>query len=317
MSREGDREAWPDLPYEVWRDTCASLQLWTQIVGKIRLSQTPWLNHSWHVALYVTARGLTTSPIPFGERILQIDFDFISHLLLVEVSNGAQRQLPLRAQPIADFYAAVMAALDDLGIRVKIGEWPNEVPNPIRFSDDRVHDAYEPEYARRFWRVLLQVDRVFKLFRSGFIGKCSPVHFFWGSFDLAVTRFSGRRAPLHPGGVPNLSDEVVREAYSHEVSSAGFWPGGGVIEYPAFYSYAYPEPEGFRLTAVRPKAAFYSEELREFILPYDAVRTAESPDEMLLEFLQSTYEAAASAGNWDRAALECPLGEAGVPRVVS
>jgi Family of unknown function (DUF5996) len=317
MSREQDREAWPDLPYEVWRDSCATLQLWTQIVGKIRLSQTPWLNHSWHVALYVTARGLTTSPIPFGERIFQIDFDFIDHLLLIGVSDGTQRQLPLRAQPIADFYAAVMAALDDLGIRVKIGEWPNEVPNPIRFSDDRVHDAYEPEYARRFWRVLLQVDRVFKLFRSGFIGKCSPVHFFWGSFDLAVTRFSGRRAPLHRGGVPNLSDDVVREAYSHEVSSAGFWPGGGAIEYPAFYSYAYPEPEGFRLTAGRPKAAFYSEELREFILPYDAVRTAESPDEMLLEFLQSTYEAAASAGNWDRAALECPLGEAGVPRVVS
>ena len=317
MSRERDREAWPDLPYEVWRNTCATLQLWTQIVGKIRLSQTPWLNHSWHVALYVTARGLTTSPIPFGERIFQIDFDFIDHLLLVEVSNGAQRQLPLRAQPIADFYAAVMAALDDLGIKVKIGGWPNEVPNPIRFIDDRVHDAYEPEYARRFWGVLLQVDRVFKLFRSAFIGKCSPVHFFWGSFDLAVTRFSGRRAPLHPGGVPHLSDEVVREAYSHEVSSAGFWPGGGTIEYPAFYSYAYPEPEGFGLTAVHPKAAFYSEELREFILPYDAVRTAESPDEMLLEFLQSTYEAAASAGNWDRAALECPLGEAGVPRVVS
>jgi hypothetical protein len=317
MSREQDREAWPDLPYEVWRDTCATLQLWTQIIGKIRLSQTPWLNHSWHVALYVTARGLTTSPIPFGERIFQIDFDFIDHLLLIGVNDGTQRQLPLRAQPIADFYAAVMAALDDLGIRVKIGEWPNEVPNPIRFSDDRVHDAYEPEYARRFWRVLLQVDRVFKLFRSGFIGKCSPVHFFWGSFDLAVTRFSGRRAPLHPGGVPNLSDEVVREAYSHEVSSAGFWPGGGAIAYPAFYSYTYPEPEGFRLTAVRPKAAFYNEELREFILPYDAVRTAESPDEMLLEFLQSTYEAAASTGNWDRAALECPLGQARVPRVVS
>jgi hypothetical protein len=317
MYCEGNREAWPDLPYEVWRDTCVTLQLWTQIVGKIRLSQTPWLNHSWHVALYVTARGLTTSPIPFGERIFQIDFDFIDHLLLVEVSNGAQRQLPLRAQPTADFYAAVMAALDDLGIRVKIGEWPNEVPNPIRFSDDRVHDAYEPEYARRFWRVLLQVDRVFKLFRSGFIGKCSPVHFFWGSFDLAVTRFSGRRAPLHPGGVPNLSDEVVLEAYSHEVSSAGFWPGGGVIEYPAFYSYAYPELEGFGLTAVQPKAAFYSEELREFILPYDAARTADAPDEMLLEFLQCTYEAAASAGNWDRAALDCPFGEAGVPRVVS
>jgi hypothetical protein len=317
VAREGDLEAWPDLPYEAWRDSCATLQLWTQIVGKIRLSQTPWLNHSWHVTLYLTTRGLTTSPIPFGKRIFQIDFDFIDHLLRIEVSDGAERQLPLRAQPVADFYGAVMAALVDLGIRVNIGELPNEVPNPIRFSEDRAHAAYDQEYARRFWRVLLHVDRVFKLFRSGFIGKCSPVHFFWGSFDLAVTRFSGRRAPLHPGGVPNLPDALVREAYSHEVSSAGFWPGGGVIEYPAFYSYAYPEPAGFRSTAIRPEAAFYSEELREFILPYDAVRTAGSPDETLLEFLQSTYEAAASAGNWDRAALECPLGRVGVPRVVS
>ena len=317
VSRAGDLEAWPDLPYEVWRETCATLQLWTQIVGKIRLSLTPWLNHSWHVTLYLTARGLTTSPIPFGERIFQIDFDFIEHLLRVEVNDGAQRQIPLRAQPVADFYAAVMVALSDLGIRVKINERPNEVPDPIRFSEDRVHAAYDLEYAHRFCRVLLQADRLFKLFRTGFIGKCSPVHFFWGSFDLAVTRFSGRRAPLHPGGVPNLPDQLVCEAYSHEVSSAGFWPGGGVIEYPAFYSYAYPEPAGFHAAAVQPKAAFYSEALREFILPYDAVRTAKSPDETLLEFLQSTYEAAASAGNWDRAALECPLGRAGVPRVVS
>jgi hypothetical protein len=317
VSRDGDVEAWPDLPYEVWRDTCATLQLWTQIIGKIRLSQTPWLNHSWHVTLYVTARGLTTSPIPFGERIFQIEFDFINHLLRVDTSDGAQRQIPLRAQPLADFYATVMAALSDLGIGVKINERPNEVQDPIRFSEDRGHAAYDPEYAHRFWKVLLQADRMFKLFRTGFIGKGSPVHFFWGSFDLAVTRFSGRRAPLHPGGVPNLSDDLVCEAYSHEVSSAGFWPGGGVIEYPAFYSYAYPEPAGFRAAAVRPKAAFYSEELREFILPYDAVRTAESPDETLLEFLQSTYEVAASAGNWDRAALECPLGRAGVPRAVS
>ena len=312
-----NREAWPDLPYEAWRDTCATLQLWTQIIGKIRLAQTPWLNHSWHVTLYVTARGLTTSPIPFCERIFQIDFDFIAHLLRIEVSDGAQRQLTLRAQPVADFYAALMEALSDLGIGVKINERPNEVPTSIRFSEDRVHAAYDPAYAQSFWRVLVQVDRVFKLFRSGFIGKCSPVHFFWGSFDLAVTRFSGRRAPRHPGGVPNLSDEVVWEAYSHEVSSAGFWPGGGLIQYPAFYSYAYPEPAGFRSAAVRPGAAFYSEELREFILPYDAVRAANSPDETLIEFLQSTYEAAASAGNWDRAALECPLGKAGVPRVVT
>jgi Family of unknown function (DUF5996) len=317
VSSERDREAWPDLPYEVWRESCATLQLWTQIVGKIRLSQTPWLNHSWHVTLYVTARGLTTSPIPLGERNFQIDFDFIGHVLRVEVSGGAQRQLPLRPQAVADFYAAVMATLADLGIRVKINERPNEVPNPIRFSQDRAHAVYVPEYAHRFWRALLQVDRVFKLFRSGFIGKCSPVHFFWGSFDLAVTRFSGCRAPPHPGGVPNLPDDVVREAYSHEVSSAGFWPGGGVIEYPAFYSYAYPEPPKFRLATVHPKAAFYSEELREFILPYDGVRTAAAPDETLLEFLQSTYEAAAEAGNWDRAELECPLGRPGIPRPVA
>ena len=317
VSREGDPEAWPDLPYEVWRDTSSTLQLWTQIAGKIRLALTPWVNHSWHVTLYVTAHGLTTSPIPFGKRIFQINFDFINHLLRVETSNGAQRQISLRAQPVADFYAAIMATLADLGIQVKINERPSEVPNPIRFSKDRVHAAYEPEYAHHFWKVLLQVDRVFKLFRSGFIGKCSPVHFFWGSFDLAVTRFSGRRAPLHPGGVPNLPDEVVCEAYSLEVSSAGFWPGGGAIEYPAFYSYAYPEPAGFRSASVRPRAAFYSEELREFILPYDAVRTAESPDQTLLEFLQSTYEAAADTGSWDRAALECPQGQAGIPRKVS
>jgi hypothetical protein len=240
-SRETDREAWPDLPYRVWKDTCATLQLWTQIVGKIRLSQTPWLNHSWHVPLYMTARGLTTSPIPFGERVFQIDFDFIDHLLRIETSDGRQRQIPLRAQLVADFYVAVVAALADLRIKVRIGERPNEVPDPIRFSEDKTHAAYDPEYACRFWRILLQVDWLFKLFRTGFIGKCSPVHFFWGSFDLAVTRFSGRSAPVHPGGIPNLSDEVVREAYSHEVSSAGFWPGGGIIEYPAFYSYGHLE----------------------------------------------------------------------------
>jgi hypothetical protein len=317
MLRDGRRDTWPELPYEAWRETCATLQLGTQIVGKVRLSGTPWLNHSWHVTLYVTARGLTTSPIPFGEGIFQIDFDFIDHVLQVETSDGARRRVRLRAEPVADFYAAFMATLADLGIRVKIDERPNEVANPVRFSEDLVHAAYDPDCANRFWRVLVQVDRVLKLFRTGFIGKSSPVHFFWGSFDLAVTRFSGRRAPLHPGGIPSLSSAIVREAYSHEVSSAGFWPGGGAIEYPAFYSYAYPEPAGFRSAYVRPEAAFYSEELREFILPYDAVRTAALPDETLLDFLQSTYEAAADAGNWDRAALECPCGKAGVPRPVS
>ena len=316
-SCEGDGKSWPDLPYKSWQDTCATLQLWTQIVGKIRLSHTPWLNHSWHVTLYLTARGLTTSAISCRDRVFQIDFDFIDHVLRIETSDRPQLRLPLKAQPVADFYATVMAALADLGISAKISEWPNEVSDRIRFSEDRGHAAYDPEYANRFWRALSRVDRVLKLFRTGFIGKCSPVHFFWGSFDLAVTRFSGRRAPLHPGGVPNLSNAVVREAYSHEVSSAGFWPGGGLIKYPAFYSYAYPEPARFPTASVRPEAAFYSEQLREFILAYDVVRAAESPEAMLLEFLQSTYEAASNGGDWDRAALECPLGKVGVPRAVA
>jgi hypothetical protein len=313
-NRDARGADWPELPYAAWRDTCATLHLWTQIVGKIRLSQAPWLNHSWHVALYVTARGLTTSLIPYGTRAFQVDFDFHDHAVRMHTSDGRRWEAPLRAQTVADFHAEIMAALVQLDLPISIDEMPNELPEPIRFSQDRVHAAYDPEFAHRFWRVLLQASRVFELFRSGFIGKCSPVHFFWGSFDLAVTRFSGRPAPLHPGGVPNLADEVVREAYSHEVSSAGFWPGSGALDYPAFYSYAYPEPEGFRAARVEPAAAFFSEPLGEFILPYDAVRTAESPDAALLAFLQSTYRAAASAARWDRERLECPLGSAGVPR---
>lgn len=307
-------ETWPELAYASWRETCSTLRLWTQVVGKIRLAQTPWLNHSWHVALYVTARGLATSPIPYGERAFEIAFDFIDHQLVVMTSDGQVWRMPLRPQTVADFYASVMAALADLGLTIHINEKPNETPEAIRFSEDRLHAAYDPEYAHRFWRALLQIDRVFKLFRTGFIGKCSPVHFFWGSFDLAVTRFSGRRAPLHPGGVPNLPDDIVREAYSHEVSSAGFWPGGGGVEYPAFYSYCYPAPAAFRSTSIQPEAAFFSEELQEFILPYDAVRSSRSPDATLLEFLQNSYEAAADAGGWDRAALECALGAPGKPR---
>jgi len=304
MTQSGpDHDAWPVLPLSAWRETCSTLHLWTQIVGKIRLSQTPWLNHSWHVALYLTARGLSTSLIPHGDKAFQIDFDFIDHVLRIESSDGAQRQMRLCAQSVADFFAKITAALSDLGVSLRISELPNELPNPIRFSEDRVHAAYDAAYAHSFWRLLLQADRVFKIFRTGFIGKCSPVHFFWGSFDLAVTRFSGRRAPLHPGGVPNLPDDVVREAYSHEVSSAGFWPGGGAIDYPAFYSYAYPAPPGFSSAPVRPQSAFFSEELKEFVLPYEAVRTAAAPDATLLEFLQSTYEAAARGGDWDRAAL--------------
>jgi hypothetical protein len=307
---------WPELPTGAWRDTYETLQLWTQIIGKIRLARSPWLNHSWHVALYVTARGLTTSPIPEGIRSFQIDLDFIDHALRISTSDGATRQLALAGQSVASFYEAVIADLAGLGIRIAIDEMPNELPEPIRFSQDRRHASYDPDAVRRFFQILVNADRVFKQFRSGFLGKASPVHFFWGSFDLAVTRFSGRRAPRHPGGIPHLSDAVACEAYSHEVSSAGFWPGSGAIDYPAFYSYAYPEPAGFRAARVRPDAAFFSEALGEFILPYEAVRTAAAPEQALLEFLQSTYEAAANAAKWDRDVLECPLGQPGVVRQI-
>jgi hypothetical protein len=305
--------AWPALPYEAWRDTRTNLQLRAQIIGKIRLAQTPWINHSWHVTQYLTARGLTTGPIPHGERVFQIDFDFIDHRLLVHSSDGRTRFMPLVEQPVADFYAALTALLGELGLEVRINLLPNEIANPIPFNEDHEHRAYDPAAVQRFWRVLQQVDRVFTLFRSGFIGKVSPVHFFWGSFDLAVTRFSGRPAPLHPGGIPGLPDAVVREAYSHEVSSAGFWPGGDDVNYAAFYSYAYPEPAGFESAAVRPAQAFYHKGLGEFVLPYDAVRTADSPDKALLSFLRTTFEAAAECAQWDRA-LQCPIGIAGIPR---
>jgi hypothetical protein len=310
------RAVWPELPYAGWRDTCATLHLWTQIVGKIRLARTPWLNHSWHVVLYVTARGLTTSPIPHGDHTFELEFDFLRHVLLVSTDDGERREIGLFPRTVADFYAEVMGVLSGLGLETRIHEVPNEIPDAVRFSEDRVHASYDPDFAERHWRALVQVNRVLGAFRSSFIGKCSPVHFFWGSFDLAVTRFSGRRAPPHPGGVPNLSDAVVREAYSHEVSSSGFWPGGGAIDYPAFYSYAYPEPAGFASAAIRPAEAFYSDALREYVLPYDAVRTAGDPDHALLDFLTSTYAAAALTGTWDRAALECGVGVPGRPRPV-
>jgi Family of unknown function (DUF5996) len=307
---------WPELPTAAWRETYATLHLWTQIVGKIRLARAPWLNHSWHVTLYVTGRGLTTSPIPDGIRTFQIDFDFIDHHLGISTSEGATRQFALAGKSVAGFYAAVMADLAELGIHIVIDEMPNELPEPIRFSQDNRHASYDPSAVRRFFQILANADQVFKQFRTGFLGKASPVHFFWGSFDLAVTRFSGRRAPRHPGGVPNLSDAVACEAYSHEVSSAGFWPGSGAIDYPAFYSYAYPEPPGFRSTRIMPEAAFFSEALGEFILPYDAMRTASDPDQTLLAFLQSSYEAAANAAQWDRDALECAPGKPGVVREI-
>ena len=278
--------------------------MWTQIVGKIRLAQSPWINHSWHVTLYVTARGLTTSLIPYGTRTFQLDFDFIDHRLLIHSSDGGLGTVLLRPQSVAAFYHQLWDELGKLDLHVKINKRPNEVPEAIPFEQDEQHASYDPDYASRFWRVLVQADRVFTRFRARFIGKCSPVHFFWGAADLAVTRFSGRPAPEHPGGIPNLPESVTREAYSHEVSSCGFWPGGGAISFPAFYSYAYPEPHGFAEAMVKPAAAFYNAQLREFVLPYDAIREDESPDDTLLEFLQTTYEAAANLAHWDRNSLE-------------
>jgi hypothetical protein len=310
------RTAWPELPTEEWRETYATLHLWTQIVGKIRLAKSPWLNHSWHVTLYVTPRGLTTSPVPDGTRTFQIDFDFIDHRLRISTSDGVNRHFALPGLSVASFYSTLMEALAELGIAVTIDEMPNELPDPVRFSQDTAHASYDPDAVGRLLQILVNCDRVFKQFRTGFLGKSSPVHFFWGSFDLAVTRFSGRRAPRHPGGVPNLPDAVAHEAYSHEVSSAGFWPGSGAIDYPAFYSYAYPEPAGFRTAKVRPDAAFFSEAMSEFVLPYDAVRKADDPDKALLDFLNSTYEAAANAAKWDRGALECNPGQPGVVREI-
>lgn len=300
----GNIDPWPSLPPGEWKDTAATLHMWTQIVGKIRLSQTPWINHSWHVTLYLTSRGLTTSPIPYGLKTFQMDFDFIDHKLVIETSDGNVRLLDLRPRTVADFYSQVMSSLKSVGIDVAIHTTPNEIPDPIPFEEDHQHASYDADYANRFWRVLVQSDRIFKEFRARFIGKCSPVHFFWGSFDLAVTRFSGRTAPPHPGGVPHMPDVVAREAYSHEVSSCGFWPGGGAIDYPAYYAYAYPTPEGFKDYKIKPKGAFYSNDLGEFLLPYDEVRTSDDPDAALLGFLQSTYEAAADLAKWDRAALE-------------
>jgi hypothetical protein len=303
---------WPELSYARSRESLATVQLCTQIVGKVRLALTPWLNHGWHVPLYVTARGLGTSPIPYRGAIFDIELDFVAHELIVRTSGGEQRRLPLEPRSVADFYARVMAMLAELGIAVAIKELPNEVTDPIPFSKDRARRAYDRNAVHAFWLALIQADRVFKQFRTGFLGKASAVHFFWGSFDLAVTRFSGRKAPLHPGGVPGLPDEVTREAYSHEVSSAGFWPGNDAYPAAAFYSYAYPEPPGFRERPVS-RGAQFDAKLGEFVLPYEAVRAAPDPDAVLLGFLSDTYTAAADMGGWDRAHLECP---SGAPREV-
>lgn len=298
------QDQWPALPLDDWADTYATLHRWTQIVGKIRLSQTPWTNHSWHGTLYVTSRGLTTSPIPHGPRTFEITFDFLEHKLLIQPSDGDSEMLDLRPQTVADFYRQLLGKLDEMGLGVSIHGRPNELEDATPFAEDVSHGSYEPEHAAKLWRVLVQTQRVFQRFRAGFIGKCSPVHFFWGAFDLAVTRFSGRPAPPHPGGAPNCPDWVMREAYSHELSSCGFWPGGGPHPFPFFYSYAYPEPDGFSSATVQPDGAFYSKDLREWILPLDVVREATSPDDALLAFLETTYQAAADLGHWDRSTLE-------------
>jgi len=306
---------WPELDYAGWRDTLLTVHLWTQIVGKVRTALTPWLNHSWHVPFYVTARGIGTSPIPIGGDILEIDFDFIGHRLVVRTSRGEENGFPLEPQSVADFYDKLFERLGRLRVGVAIDDTPSEMTGVPRYSEDHLHASYDPEAVHRFWRALIQADRVFKLFRSGFLGKASPVHFFWGSFDLAVTRFSGQTAPKHPGGVPGLPDAIACEAYSHEECSAGFWPGNEAFPQAAFYSYAYPEPAGYRDRTVTA-GAYFDATLKEFILPYDAVRAAGDPDALLLDFLSTTYAAAADCGGWDRAALECPLGVPGKVRSV-
>jgi len=299
-----DADAWPSLPLAEWRDTYATLHMWTQIVGKTRLALAPPENHWWQVPLYVTPRGLTTGPMPYGSGTFAVSFDFCDHRLVIETNAGASRALALAPRTVADFYADYRTALRALGIEVEIMPRPVEVERSIPFAEDREHRCYDADAAGRFFRILVQADRVLKEFRGRFLGKASPVHFFWGSFDLATTRFSGRPAPRHPGGAPNTPDYVMVEAYSHECSSCGFWPGGGPVAEPAFYAYAYPEPPGYADRTVRPAAAAYSAAAREFVLPYEAVRMAASPVRDVLEFLQSTYEAAADLGNWDRAALE-------------
>ena len=296
---------WPRLPLAEWDATRATLHLWTQIVGKIRLAQAPLVNHWWQVPLYVTVRGLSTSAMPYGPRSFEIEFDFIDHQLRIETSRGESERIALRPCSVAAFYREVMDRMRGLGLEVPIWTMPVELDDPVAFERDEAHASYDAAAAHRFWRALVQIDRVLTVFRGRFLGKVSPVHFFWGSFDMAVTRFSGRRAPPHPGA-PNIADFVTREAYSHECSSCGFWPGGPGMPEAAFYAYAYPAPEGFGSAPVSPAAAYFHDGLSEFILPYEAVRQAADPDAELMEFLQSTYEAAADLGRWDRAALERP-----------
>jgi hypothetical protein len=301
-------DEWPAIPLSEWRDTCDALHLYTQIVGKIRLRSSPWQNHYWHCTLFLTARGLATPTLAQGNRCFQIEFDFISNRLRIHASAGDSGGFTLEPQSVARFYERVMAELDRLGLSVAIDRKPNEVADAIPFHLDTEGRPWDAGRAAAYWRALLQAERIFRCFRADFLGKCSPVHYFWGAPDLAVTRFSGRRAPPHPGGVPNLPDRVTRESYSHEVASCGFWPGGDPYPEPAFYAYAYPEPAAYAQARVSPAAAFYSEQLREFILPYEAVRRARSPEKVLLEFLRTSYGAAADLGQWNRAELEYAAG---------
>ena len=309
-------ETWPTLDWSSWRETAIGLQLRTQIVGKVRLALTPWLNHSWHVPLYLTARGWSTSAIPCGNRILQIDFDLIASWMVLATSDGGVRTINLEPGSIAAFNAAVLAALAGLGVTASFDGKPSEMPGALPFAVDLEERPYDADAVRRFWHALIQVQRVFGRFRTGFLGKASPIHFFWGSFDLALTRFSGRGAPRHPGGLPGLPDAVTCEAYSHEEASVGFWPGSDAWPHAAFYAYAYPAPAGYAEAKVEPVEAAYNKDMGEFLLSYDAVRAATDPDAALLAFCQSTYNAAADLAGWDRAALECPIGRPRVPRVV-
>jgi hypothetical protein len=314
MVRDTDPKAiWPALSYAALAPTAETLRLWAQIAGKVAVARSPWLNHSWHLSLRLSARGLATPLIPAGALSVQLEFDFVDHALVLRCTDGGQRRVALGPGTVAGFYAEVMDALAVLGAPTRIVARPNEIPEATPFAEDHERRAYAPEAARDFWRALVQIERVFARFRTRFIGKTSPIHFFWGSADLAVTRFSGRRAPLHPGGIPNLPDAVTREAYSHEVSSAGFWAGDAGTPEPSFYAYAYPTPAGFAKAEVAPEGARFDAGLGEFILPYDRVRTAADPDEVLLTFLQATYDAAADLAGWDRAALEREEGPVGRP----
>jgi len=300
-------DLWPDIEFSRWKDTLATVHLWVQIIGKIRLKAMPWLNHSWHVTLYVTPKGLSTGTMPYAYGVFEIEFNFLHHILTITTSKGIQQDVGLYSRTVSDFYTEVFAKLKQAGIDITIHGAPNEIETAIPFEKDIVHKTYDKEQMRNFWQALVQVHNVFTRFRAGFRGKCSPVHFFWGAFDLAVTRFSGETAPLHSGGAPNMPLHVMQEAYSHEVSSCGFWPGNDAFSHAAFYAYCYPTPEGFSEQPVKPAEAFYSKEMGEFFLAYDVVRNAANPEETLMQFLNSTYEAAAVAGGWDRSGLECDL----------